>query len=1082
MSILDVDGFQDIITHCRGIRHKEGLYYIKQQPDFDLLQEAWQASPLVREIGEEIEQERMAEDRVRNMNRLSCLPLLTARARHALLDGRHDDFLRLYGRVRGMASVEWKVWQERMDFWHGVLGPRLSGAAAVPQSTEIQELWSLIYLRYAFHAPKAAFFLDYGQLPIMAKLANMLKQGQASPIANRELLGTTGAAEAAEAVQRMLGGDWTEAHVLFRKAFGPNTTIRYQLALNLGGPLLLYASLNAIQAGADAATIDCWLDEAGALLSPHCQPGKAHEDMCGMLHSLRLLDQIANRNMIPETLPDLQGPLTCFPLILCYDKLPMRLRASLPTEKLHLAIRKLEQAGLFLFARYARGVLDHSGIGRKSTPRPKETQPAIFRPLLQLQLQEGDLNISVLHELEASPEYLLKPGEGEDTLLIQTPKGPRLLHRRKGDEEQAALKFWQSHPILAEGEPGGRFSCRFKGIEQSLCALSRLMEKEAPLHWQGPAIKLLAPPQEALSLTHRNSAGQNIELDARLSAGGMAWPLSDFLAAFQFRCGRYLPISRCLYLPLPDRHLAQMEALAEYTRINAHHVEIAPAALPALAAECGDALPPTLRRYMQILDKKDSPLPEGLEADLRPYQKEGYDWLLAHATARLGGCLADDMGLGKTIQMLALLLQRAALGPSLIVAPLSLLHNWAMEARIHTPALKVSIFNPAGKWKRPKKGELVLVSYGQLVNHARLFALTKWNIVALDEAQAIKNPLSQRASAVQKLQAKSRFCLTGTPIENGLMDLWSIMNFLNPGLLGTQDEFLFRYNAANPAALQHLKRLIAPLILRRTKTQLLPQLAPLTEWVAYLDFTPRERTFYDKCLKEARKRLSSSQQASPTSVLAELTLLRRLCCHPRLYSNRYRAESSKIAALVDRLYRLKEAGHRALVFSQFTDVLDLAEYRLKKYGISYLRLDGSLSATKSQRRIREFQAGDTDAFLISLKAGGTGLNLTAADYVILLDPWWNPAVEEQAIGRSHRQGQGRAVTVYRLIVRDTVEERILALHEKKKELSESLISEGAVSLDELMGLLGESPSQTPTPEGSPMAEEMEEDDGEREKG
>ena len=319
----------------------------------------------------------------------------------------------------------------------------------------------------------------------------------------------------------------------------------------------------------------------------------------------------------------------------------------------------------------------------------------------------------------------------------------------------------------------------------------------------------------------------------------------------------------------------------------------------------------------------------------------------------------------------------------------------------------------------------------------------------LDEAQSFRNPPTKRTKAILSLGAEARLALTGTPVENGLSDLWSIMNFLNPGLLGNLRSFRARYRSEEELPVLH--NLVRPLVLRRTRQQVLPQLPSLTEIEWKVELSTEERALYEATRRRALNIME--QHGSPANLFAELTRLRRLCCHGKLAVPSFKGKSSKLEALMELVTELRESGHKALVFSQFTDVLDLAEPLLAKAGISFLRLDGTTKASRRTHLVEQFQRGEADLFLISLKAGGVGLNLTTASYVILLDPWWNPAVESQAAARSHRIGQNQPVTLYRLIAEGTVEERVLALHQSKKHLAEAVITEGTLPLSELRQLL-----------------------------
>lgn len=301
--------------------------------------------------------------------------------------------------------------------------------------------------------------------------------------------------------------------------------------------------------------------------------------------------------------------------------------------------------------------------------------------------------------------------------------------------------------------------------------------------------------------------------------------------------------------------------------------------------------------------------------------------------------------------------------------------------------------------------------------------------MVLDEAQAIKNPATRRFFESKRLKTAARFCLTGTPVENNLLDIWSLMDFLNPGLLGEQKDFLSRYNQITPHLLPHLQRLLAPLILRRSRNDVLQQLPPLSEITFLLDFNRKEKEIYEK---QKQDTLSTMTPTSPrNALLAGLMRLRRACCHPRLVASYPpRLKATKLEALLRLLHTLRLSGHRALVFSQFTDMLDIVGKQLCRDEVPFCRLDGSMSANQRNRALTKFHENQADFFLISLLTGGTGLNLTEADYVILLDPWWNSAVEEQAISRSHRHGQIHPVTVCRFIMRGSIEERILALQKR----------------------------------------------------
>jgi superfamily II DNA or RNA helicase len=466
--------------------------------------------------------------------------------------------------------------------------------------------------------------------------------------------------------------------------------------------------------------------------------------------------------------------------------------------------------------------------------------------------------------------------------------------------------------------------------------------------------------------------------------------------------------------------------------------------------------------------------PPGLQAELRHYQLDGFRWLCRLTELGLGACLADDMGLGKTVQILALLLTRAAAGPALVVAPTSVCSNWAREAARFTPDLEVLEYTGERRaelleeLRQNGQNKLLVCSYALLQQDQAKLTELAWGTAVLDEAQFIKNSQSLRAQAAFRINAQQRIAATGTPVENHAADLWSIFHFINPGLLGDFTDFnrrfvkpLEREGGQSPEEL--LRRVIQPYVLRRLKRDVLQELPPLTELAHEVELSSDETARYTLLRKQIHEKLFTShgKRENKIEVLAEITRLRRFCCHPRLVFPDADLESSKISAFLELVEELRENGHRALVFSQFVDFLALVREQLEERRVSYEYLDGSTPRAERQKRVDAFQSGSASLFLISLKAGGFGLNLTGADYVIHLDPWWNPAVESQATDRAHRIGQRRRVTVYRLITKHTIEEKIVELHAKKRSLARSLLDGGAgaekLSSDELVRLLTENP-------------------------
>ena len=477
-------------------------------------------------------------------------------------------------------------------------------------------------------------------------------------------------------------------------------------------------------------------------------------------------------------------------------------------------------------------------------------------------------------------------------------------------------------------------------------------------------------------------------------------------------------------------------------------------------------------KQLQAAQGLQSELPTNLQATLRPYQEEGYLWAMRLAEAGFGACLADDMGLGKTLQAIAVLLARASSGPALVVAPTSVCGNWRAELERFAPSLHVMFYGAGDRstiLETAGPRDVVIVSYTLLQQAQTQFAARRWYSVVVDEAQAIKNATTKRSLALFDLQADFRLALSGTPVENRLTELWSILRFCNPGLLGPLSRFNERFAVTierdrNRDAQRLLRRLVAPFILRRAKSQVLQDLPPRTEMTLTLTPDPEEAAHYEalrrQALAESENALQSGENQAQFHILAQLTRLRRSACDPRLVSPDLGIVGGKVKAFAELAAELAENGHKTLVFSQFVDFLTLLRAPLDDANIAYQYLDGGTPAAERDRRVAAFQAGEGHLFLISLKAGGFGLNLTAADYVIIADPWWNPAAEDQAAGRAHRIGQHRPVTVYRLVTQGTLEEKIIALHHEKRALAEGVLTDGGEgatlpSSDELLSLMRE---------------------------
>ncbi|MFZ3206088.1 MAG: DEAD/DEAH box helicase [Pseudomonas sp.] len=483
---------------------------------------------------------------------------------------------------------------------------------------------------------------------------------------------------------------------------------------------------------------------------------------------------------------------------------------------------------------------------------------------------------------------------------------------------------------------------------------------------------------------------------------------------------------------------------------------------PALHWQGGERLRGFAQRLQAHSAQQVKP-PADLQATLRPYQLHGLAWMQALAELEVGGVLADDMGLGKTLQTLAHILSEKQVGrldrPALIVMPTSLIPNWQDEAAHFTPQLRVLALHGAKRrplFKLIGEHDIVLTTYALLPRDLKALAAQPYHLLILDEAQNIKNPRSKAALAAGQLQARQRLCLTGTPLENHLGELWSLFNFLMPGWLGDAKSFTRDYRTpiekqANQQRLAHLRGRIKPFVLRRTKEQVARELPPKTEVTHWVELTAAQRDRYetlrlamDKKVRDevARQGLARSQIV----ILEALLRLRQACCDLRLLGDDDDAhlkssDSGKLSALLDMLEELVEEGRKVLLFSQFTSMLALIESELQARRIGYTKLTGSTQDRRTP--VQQFQAGQFPVFLISLKAGGAGLNLTAADTVIHFDPWWNPAAEAQASDRAYRIGQDKPVFVYKLIARGSVEEKIQHLQQAKANLARGLLEGGS---------------------------------------
>lgn len=534
---------------------------------------------------------------------------------------------------------------------------------------------------------------------------------------------------------------------------------------------------------------------------------------------------------------------------------------------------------------------------------------------------------------------------------------------------------------------------------------------------------------------------------------------------------RFIELKQGEFLALSDRLKKQLDELRTFSAAGKDGLHINKFATVALGDFFDDIenlkSDKAWKEFQQRLDSvqnTNSQIPANLQADLRPYQEEGFHWLSRLAEWEAGACLADDMGLGKTLQALAILLHRANKGPALVISPVSVIPNWISETAKFAPTLKLKTLTTVNREQTLKSlepGDLLITSYGLLQSEEKAFAKITFATIVLDEAHTIKNYTTKTSKAAMLLQASFRMILTGTPVQNHLGEIWNLFNFINPGLLGSLTHFTDTYiKPENDHARKHLKKLIAPFILRRTKSAVLDELPAKTEIIRKIELSAEEMAFYEALRRKAIASLEnddSTQGTKHLKALAEITRLRQACCNPALVNPELNISSTKLSTFLEIVAELIENKHKALVFSQFVTHLAIVRKALDQLGITYQYLDGSCSMADREKSVKKFQGGDGDLFLISLKAGGLGLNLTAADFVIHLDPWWNPAVEDQASDRAHRIGQIRPVTIYRLVAKNTIEEKIIHLHNTKRDLADTLL-EGSdqsakLSMAELVSLI-----------------------------
>jgi superfamily II DNA or RNA helicase len=744
----------------------------------------------------------------------------------------------------------------------------------------------------------------------------------------------------------------------------------------------------------------------------------------------------------------------------------------------------LKKEDLRVLDRYRAGELEarEEGLPRfmAEVVRPlAERYPVNMDAVVRIErideVPQGRVYVSELNEnfLMIRPKWLYASEELDDSddeeLETRVDREDRVvLVTRKKEEEDRLTSALKGLHSKFEGQSNGYYYLNFKeALEKSwfLRFYQLMQEMDIPVLGMNQLRKFKyntnVPSFEMI-------AGKGIDwfdLMIRVSYGDLVVPLADLRKAILGK-QEFILLSDGSLGMLPKEWLEKYSLLLRMGEVRGGGMRL-PALHWTILAEAGGTADEALRmeleekkrRWASLDTGKEWPVPAAVQATLRDYQVAGFQWMCLLDEMGWGGCLADDMGLGKTLQTLSFLqhlVERYPAETHLVVCPTSLLYNWEGELKKFVPGLDYYMHYGADREldeERFRRAHVIITSYGMVRNDIEHFSRWRFGYVILDESQAIKNPSSQVRKAVQQLQARNRVALSGTPVQNNTFDLYAQMDFLNPGMLGGADFFRAEFagpidrNGDREAALR-LRKLIYPFILRRTKEQVARDLPDKTEMILWCQMGDEQRKIYDSHKDHYRESLleriaEEGMGKSSIYILEGLTKLRQICDSPALLREPFPNVSVKLEELVREVVE-NTGDHKCLVFSQFTSMLGLIREALSERGVPYLYLDGSVAAEGRRESVRQFQEeGGERVFLISLKAGGVGLTLTAADYVYLVDPWWNPAAEQQAIDRSHRIGQEKKVFAYRMICKDTVEEKILQLQEKKRSLAADLVADEA---------------------------------------
>ena len=715
--------------------------------------------------------------------------------------------------------------------------------------------------------------------------------------------------------------------------------------------------------------------------------------------------------------------------------------------------------------------------------------------------RHGEFSVECCVQPLANGRLRFYPGEGK-AIIFDEREGTRYQVERNLTEETRRLDTFNE---FAAAQLGCWFANEPQTVDiEDVLALMELVAKDAhryAIEWlDGAKIDIKQPVNvESYSMGLRTKENWfEVEGDLQIDEQTIL-SAAELLKMMQGKMigKRFVRLGESEFLALSEKLAKQLKRVQQLAHINKNKV-IIPRYEVGLLGEILSRPDSILREdqgVSELLQKIDEAahmpieLPKNLQATLRDYQEEGYRWMMRLAAWGTGACLADDMGLGKTVQTIAVLLTRANQGPSLVVAPASVVFNWQNEIERFAPTLKAHILNESGNRKKLiqslRAHEVLLTTYGLLVREEKALTDKTWNVVCLDEAHTIKNRQTKMSQAAMCLHADFRIALTGTPLQNYLSELWNLFQFINPSLLGSYETF--NHDFITPIEAEHdkrrqqtLRQILQPFLLRRTKAEVIDELPEKTEIIRRVELSDEERVAYEAMRIEAQQQVEQASKVD-MNVLASITRLRQAACSLELVQNGSSMSAnggSKLDDCVELLTQITTGGNRVLVFSQFTSFLTMAQNSLNSHsvndlashseavshptgeaGITSFYLDGSTPLAKRKQMVERFQNGEAQVFFISLKAGGLGLNLTGANYVIHLDPWWNPAIEQQATDRAYRIGQKRNVTVYHLIAADTIEEKILRLHKTKRDLADALLQDQntaqSITLDDLKMLLEE---------------------------